>query len=249
VTWYERAFGPDYLALYPHRDDAEAERDVTSLLALIDPPRDEPLLDLGCGPGRHLLALRRHGFTDLTGIDLSQDLLNVAAERFRMIEPHPIRLLRADMREIPFDSHFATTISMFTSFGYFESVSEDARMLRAVHDALRPHGVFLLDTLNRHWTIQHLVPRESRTVGSLHLEITRSITPDGDRVEKTTRVVERDRAERTYGESVRMYEPEQLRTLLVDAGFRRVDLHGSLDGSPLHPKSRRTIAVARRGSR
>ena len=249
MTWYESAFGPDYLALYPHRDDAEAERDVASLIALIDPPRYEPLLDLGCGPGRHLLALHHQGFADLTGIDLSQDLLDAAAERFRMIAPHSIHLLRRDMREIPFESHFATILSMFTSFGYFEAVSEDARMLRAVHKALRPHGAFLLDTLNRRWTIEHLVPRETRTLGPLHVQIHRSISPEGDRVEKEMRVYEPDHAERTYRESVRMYEPEQLRTLLVDAGFDHVALHGSLTGSAFDAESRRMIAVARRGPR
>lgn len=246
MKWYERSFGPDYLALYPHRDDAEAAQDVAYLLALIAPPTDLPLLDLGCGAGRHLLALHRLGFEDLTGIDLSQDLLDAAAERLGAAGAHAIELLRSDMRQIPHQSHFATILSMFTSFGYFDSSDEDARMLAGVHRALLPEGVFVLDTLHRQWTSDHLLPRESRTLGDLQLDITRSLTADGARVEKETRVCEPGRPERVYRESVRMYAPDDLRKMLSDAGFDDVKLYGSLAGDPLDATSRRTIAVARR---
>lgn len=246
MTWYEESFGADYLALYPHRDDAEAERDVEQLVALIAPPPDRPLLDLGCGAGRHLLALHRRGFVDLTGIDLSQDLLDTAAQRFATEGTDAIRLIRSDMRRIPFVSHFSTILSMFTSFGYFATSAEDARMLHAVHDALCPGGAFLLDTLNRRWTIEHLIPSERRTIGDLELDIARTITPDGTRVEKETHVAGIGPERRRYRESVRMYEPEELHRMLHRAGFESIKLYGSLAGAAIDAASRRTIAVARR---
>ena len=246
MKWYERSFGPDYLALYPHRDDAEASQDVANLIALIAPPTDLPLLDLGCGAGRHLLALHRLGFEDLTGIDLSQDLLHAAAERLSAAGADAIELLRSDMRQIPHQSHFATILSMFTSFGYFDSPDEDNRMLHGVHRALLPGGVFVLDTLNRQWTLDHLIPRENRAIGTLRLDISRSITPDGARVEKETRVSETGMPERVYRESVRMYAPDDLHRMLSDAGFDDVDLYGSLAGDPVDATSRRTVGVARR---
>lgn len=247
MNWYERSFGPDYLALYPHRDDAEAERDVASLVALIDPPTDQPLLDLGCGAGRHILSLHQRGFTQLVGIDLSSDLLDVARARLHEAGADSVELLRTDMREIPFHSRFGTIISMFTSFGYFDSTGEDARMLAAVHNALCPGGTFLLDTLGRQWTIAHLQPREQRVVGDLHLNITRTITADGQRVEKETRVSTPGRAVRVYRESVRMYGPDELREMLSSVGFERVTLHGSLTGDPFDDTSKRTVAVACKG--
>jgi len=246
VTWYERSFGPDYLALYPHRDDTEAECDVDQLIQLVEPPTDRPLLDLGCGAGRHLLALHRRGFTDLTGIDLSQDLLDAAASRLQEAGAQGVDLLRSDMRAISFEVHFATIISMFTSFGYFESSAEDAKMLAAVHAALRPGGAFLLDTLNRCWTIDQLRPSEEQTVRGLRLQITRSITSDGQRVEKETRVSGPDREDCVYNESVRMYSPEEIQNLLAGAGFVGIAVYGSLSGDPLVGASRRTVVVARK---
>ena len=244
--WYETAFGRDYLVLYPHRDDEEAVSDIEAILALIDPPRDEPLLDLGCGAGRHLLALHNAGFSRLTGLDLSSDLLRVARQRLNAAGGEGIDLVCRDMREIAQSERFATVLSLFTSFGYFASPDEDAQMLTAVFEAVRPGGTFLLDTLHRQSTIDHLRPREQRTIGTLHVEIARSITPDGLRVEKETRVKEPGKEERVYRESVRMYSGDELRDLFAAAGFREITLHGSLAGSPFDDTARRTIAVGRK---
>ena len=114
MTWYEESFGEDYLALYPHRNVAEARADIASIVALIDPPAGEPLLDLCCGAGRHLQALHEAGFTDLTGVDLSQHLLDVARRRLDAAGGSAIRLDRADMRELPYRDRFETILSLFT---------------------------------------------------------------------------------------------------------------------------------------
>ena len=247
--WYEETFGRDYLALYPHRDNAEARRDIERIVSLIDPQRDRPLLDLGCGPGRHLVALHEAGFTRLTGLDLSQELLDVARERLDAAGCTEAELVRADMREIPFRERFATVLSMFTSFGYFPSEEDDQTMLRGVFAALAPGGVLVLDTLHRGATIAGLVPEEKRTIGGHHVHIRRSITPDGKRVEKTTQLVMPGEPDRVYRESVRMYSGDDLRALAAGAGFSDIALYGTLDGSAFGPTAPRSVIVARRPDR
>jgi ubiquinone/menaquinone biosynthesis C-methylase UbiE len=246
--WYETAFGTDYLELYSHRDDEEALADVRALIRLIRPRSDAPLLDLGCGAGRHLVALHRAGYRQLTGLDLSQELLDVASERLRRAGAEQVQLIRSDMRTIPFDRHFATILSMFTSFGYFAMPSEDARVLTAAFTALRPAGVLLIDTLNRDWTTAHLVPRDEGTVNKTRFFVTRAIAADGTRVEKEVRVLDPAGAQRTYRESVRMYTAEELTEMLRRVGFSDLDVYGSLTGDPHRRTSRRLIVVARRGS-
>jgi len=80
IPWYKESFGLAYLDLYAHRDDNEAKKDIQTIVKLISPPEDQPLLDLGCGAGRHLCVLRDMGFSQLVGLDLSQELLDVAAK-------------------------------------------------------------------------------------------------------------------------------------------------------------------------
>jgi len=246
VTWYEESFGEDYLALYPHRNVAEARADIASIVALIDPPAGEPLLDLCCGAGRHLQALHEAGFTDLTGVDLSQHLLDVARRRLDAAGGSAIRLDRADMRELPYRDRFETILSLFTSFGYFADPSEDESALRASRAALHPDGTFLLDTLSRVWTIDHLEPHSERTTDNLRLDIRRAISPDGLRVEKETRVTTAGAPPKLYHESVRMYTADELRSMLERTGFADIRFHGALDGRAYDATSPRMIAVARR---
>jgi SAM-dependent methyltransferase len=242
--WYKESFGRDYLALYPHRDESEARCDIADLVALIDPPRGEPLLDLCCGAGRHLVALCDRGFRDLTGLDLSADLLDVARERLSGRTDCRIRWIRADMRHIPFADHFQTVLSLFTSFGYFPESSEDEAALRSVFSALRPGGAFCLDTLDRDHTLAHLVEHEEKRIDGRTLAITRRVSADGLRVEKRTRILSAPQAE--FRESVRMYTSEELHDMLERSGFVDLRLYGSLGGEPHSSGSSRMIAVARK---
>jgi ubiquinone/menaquinone biosynthesis C-methylase UbiE len=244
--WYEESFGRDYLTLYPHRDIAEARADVAAIVDLIAPPKDAPLLDLCCGAGRHLQALHEAGFVDLTGIDLSQPLLDVARRQLDAGGGTGIRLLRSDMRRIPFREHFETVLSLFTSFGYFSETGEDEAVLRAAHRALRPGGTFLMDTLSRPWTVAHLAPRSEETIDRTLVAITRRISPDGLRVEKEIRVEPEDEPPKVYRESVRMYTSDELSALLERSGFVDVRFHGDLDGRPYGLTDSRMVIVARK---
>lgn len=265
MPWYEDSFGADYLALYAHRDLAEARANARAVLALLSPPRDEPLLDLCCGAGRMLVALRELGFTRLVGLDLSSDLLSVAAadlERAGVAEvatvepgqtppPWPddgrVVLVRSDMRCIPYEGYFATVLSIFTSFGYFESDDDNRAVLDAAYRALRPGGAFLMDYLNRDRVVAGLVPDDERRTGEWHVRNQRRITPDGRRVEKTTTVTDGRGRTRRFLESVRMYSEPEMRRMLHDAGFAEARAYGSFAGEPFGPESERLILLARKG--
>ena len=248
-AWYENTFGRDYLSLYPLRNDEEAHRDVGGILRLIDPPRDEPLLDLCCGAGRHLVALRYAGFTRLTGLDLSKDLLAEAHSRLVAESMEDIQLLRADMREIPGSDLYSTIVSLFTSFGYFEHDSEDERVLRSAYRALARGGTFLLDTLNRAYVMASLVPYEEKELDGKRTIIHRHITSDGLRVEKETRITQSGSPETTYRESVRMYKKTEIEEMLREIGFVNPRFYGGLKGQAFSDESPRMVFVASKAVR
>ena len=247
--WYESTFGREYLALYPHRDDDEAERDVRSIIDLIAPDNNEPLLDLGCGAGRHLVAFHRVGFTQLVGIDLSEELLAVARKRLDEIGGTSVKLVRHDMRAIPYVERFATSLSLFTSFGYFAEEGDDRAVLAGVNRALKSGGMFLIDTLNREHVITNLVPQEEKTFQGRVLHIKRQLSADGKRVEKETRVIEQDGTERLFRESVRMYTAPEMENMLRETGFEKVRQYGSLGGETYRTESERLVVVAEKGGR
>jgi len=266
-AWYERSFGKEYLELYAHRDLPEACANIGAIDSLLALPKDEPLLDLCCGGGRCLVALRRAGFTHLVGLDLSGDLLEAAVAELHAEgvpevlihepadtdapEPSPDRvvLVRSDMRRIPYRDYFATVLSIFTSFGYFEADEDNLAVLQEAYRALRPGGIFLLDYLSRDWVVAHLVPEDERRLPDRVIRNQRRITPDGRRVEKVVTVAPEGREPLVFNESVRMYTGAEMRRMLASAGFTDVETYGSLSGESSGRDSQRLVLVGRKGSR
>jgi len=241
--WFAEWFGEEYLALYPHRDDAEA-REVAELIAGRVrgslPESGARALDLACGAGRHQRTLSECCWWTV-GLDLSPSLLRVARERDRRAP-----LVRADMRVLPFaNGSFALVANLFTSFGYFQEDQQHARVLTEIARVTAPNGWFVLDFLHEAHVRRTLVPRDVRRVGGHTVEQEREITTDGRFVRKTITVGEMGR---TFVERVRLFTPQDLVALTTHAGFEVQELLGDYHGRPLASDSPRVILFARRGA-
>lgn len=240
-AWFRRWFGPEYLALYPHRDREEAERGVRLFLEQTGTETGARALDLGCGSGRHLAAFGDRGI-DVFGLDLSRPLL----ERAREATGGAVPLVQADMRRVPMASEsFDAVTSFFTSFGYFASRAEDRRVLSEIRRVLRPGGAYLLDFLNARQVRSDLVPEEESTVDGKTVVQTREIR-EGHVVKRIEIRPEGAREPpKVYHERVRLYEPEELMEML-DAEELPVKMRfGDYDGSRHDATSPRFIALGR----
>jgi ubiquinone/menaquinone biosynthesis C-methylase UbiE len=243
AEWYERWFGEEYLALYPHRDERDAAAAVALLerqlgAAAVRPAEQNGkfrILDLACGAGRHMRLLDKFGWS--AGLDLSPVLLRLA----RRSDPHGA-YVRADMRVLPFaDESFALVTNLFTSFGYFEMDEEHGRVLQEVRRVLRPGGTFMLDFFNAAHVRRNLVPYDEREVGGTIVQQHRSISPDGRYVLKRI-VVTPDG--RTFVERVRLFERQELAHMLEGAGFRNSTVFGNYAGAAATDEAPRAIFFA-----
>jgi SAM-dependent methyltransferase len=241
ARWTEQAFGPWYLRLYAHRDDAEARHAVATLGRWLPP--GGRFLDAACGPGRHLAALRAAG-REGVGLDQSWTLL-------RASDPGDLVLVRGDMRRLPFTAGtFAGVLSMFTSFGYFEDQAAHRRLLAEFRRVTAPGGVLALDYLNADHVRAGLRPSSARRVGDHHVEERRWIreTADGERVVKEVTIRDgRDRVVERYREEVAMYDPPTVTTLLLASGWEESARFGDYLGAAWTPRSPRLFLVARAG--
>ena len=236
MAWYKEWFGAEYLELYAHRDEGEAERHVAFVASLFAaPPR--AVLDLACGAGRHTAALRRRGIRAL-GVDLSLLLL---------AQPPPLPRVAGDMRRLPFGERtFDWVLNFFTSFGYFESEQENFRVLEEIARVLAPEGHFLLDLMNLDATLAQLKEYERWEDGDRRVEIRRWWDPQQRRVNKRIRLLTPGREPRTFLESVRAYTLEAVTMGLRWAGLDVTAAYGSFDGEPYGRDSERLIVVGRR---
>jgi SAM-dependent methyltransferase len=265
LPWYRQAFQADYLDLYLHRDLAEAARAVRFLARALSLTREQRLLDLCCGPGRHLVFLGAC-VRQAVGLDLSRALLTRAAEHWKEcgmpnaecgineeLSPHsafriPHSLAQADMRRIPFaTAAFDRVVNLFTSFGYFEREDDNAGVLREIARVLRPGGLLALDHINREAMLAHLKPQTERVLpDGRHLVEKRRFDEAARRVVKDVICTEPGGGVKAWNESVRVYEPQELEAMLAAAALEPVARYGDYDGGPWRADAPRLILVARR---
>lgn len=233
--WYEEWFGEEYLQLYPHRDDADAERVVALILRSVPFAGGWRVLDVACGPGRHARAFRAAGACCF-GVDLSASLLRVARE----VTDAP--LVRADMRRLPIrPASMDLTVNLFTSFGYFEHDEEHDATLAEMVSTIRPGGWFVIDLLNPASVRAGLVPRETVGTGKASAQVTRSLSPDNRYVCKTIEWA----SGRRFTERVRLFEPDEIAGMLERTGLTIAGRFGEYDGRALAAGSPRTILIGR----
>lgn len=142
MQWFEnedfwRTFYP---YMFGERKLAAAPGEVDRVLALSGVANGR-VLDLCCGPARHSVILAQKGF-EVTGVDRSPFLLGKASE-----------LVQSDMRDFVRPGTFDLALSLFTSFGYFDTRDEDLAVLRNVRTSLKTGGVFLIDVMSEEYVI------------------------------------------------------------------------------------------------
>jgi len=239
-AWFEAAFEKGYLEVYPHRDLTSARVEVGGRIARVLSGR---VLDLGCGFGRHSLAMLERGL-EVYGMDLSADLLSSAGalEGGAALEG---RLVRGDFRRPPFrDGSFDAVVMLFSSFGYFDDegnrhvAGEVARLLRA-------GGSAVFDLMNPFRIRAELVPSSRTERKGLLLVENRVLADEGRRVQKEVELVFASGDRRHWREDVRLYEPEEVRKLLAGVGLEVERTDGEFDGRPFETDSPRQIVWAR----
>ncbi len=236
TPWYQQWFDENYLLLYRHRNMSDAQRQTRLILETLDLPDTVSIMDLCCGEGRYTVLLKDRGYR-ITGLDISETLIDSGRKKY----PH-LDLRLGDMREIP--GTYDLILSLFTSFGYFDTDEENESVVKAVYNALNPGGVYWLDFLNAAQVENHLVPHSI-------MEPEPGITAEATRKIEKGRIIKdilfkKDGTQKTYRESVRLFTRNQLEAMFHRAGFSPLHIFGDYDGAPWTPESPRTIVVGKR---
>jgi SAM-dependent methyltransferase len=180
----------------------------------------------------------------VTGVDRTRFHLDLARERMRTAGVS-VELVEGDVRDFRRAASYDLALSMFTSFGYFESRDDDLRVLRNVRESLRPGGVFVVDVMGKEWLARHFERTRSRSLPDGSVLIDRNTVVDDWTAVQSQTILLREGWSRTLRVRLTVYSGQELRDRLLQAGFATVRLHGGLDGTPYDLDATRLVAVAR----
>ena len=110
--------------------------------------RPELLLDLGCGTGKMTLELARRGY-DMTGIDISPEMLGVARERADA-EGLDVLWLCQDMTEFELYGTVDVALCCLDGINHLTEPSDLKKTFSLVHNYLSPDGLFIFDVNGRY---------------------------------------------------------------------------------------------------
>lgn len=241
ANWFQSAFQSEYAEVYQHRDLAQVAREVRFAKGALEIGPDDRILDLACGEGRHSRILIEEGF-DVCGCDYSLDLLRKAHSSSS--DGFARHIHWCDMRSLPYpNSTFDRVLNFFTSFGYFESDSENQDVLVEVRRVLRQGGLFLLDFFNVPRVRKELRPFTEREINGLRIRERRAFVASTRRLEKKVWIAG-EGIERSYTESVRAYNQAELTNLLIKVGFKVNEYSGNFAADRYSERSERLIIVA-----
>jgi SAM-dependent methyltransferase len=245
-SWYKEFFGEDYLRIYLPMF-TRTSQEVEGIVSLLGLPTGSAILDLCCGHGRHAILLAQRGYR-VTGQDLSEVFLS-HAQADAEAQGVQVDWVHSDMRSIPFENTFDAVYNMFTAFGYLESEEEDQKVLQQVHIALKPRGLFLLETMYRDGLWRRFMPHEiNRYDDGLIVLEERVFNPFTSRMNVQVTMIFPDGRKAQYHHAARLYTLTEYAHMLARVGLKVQAYYGGLDGSKLTLDSRRLVVVAQKAS-
>ncbi len=171
TEWFQDWFDTSYYhTLYNHRNDDEARFFMKNLITFLKLKKDNKILDLPCGKGRHALFLNEQGF-DVVGADLSSNSI-LAAKNY---ENDTLYFYTHDMRNAV-EGKYDAIFNLFTSFGYFNDELTNVLVLKNFKKAVNLNGHIIIDFLNIKKIEKELIPKEEITKSGVTFLIKKSIT-------------------------------------------------------------------------
>lgn len=209
---------------------------------------DGLVLDLGCGTGKLTRLLAGDGY-DMIGVDISEDMLEIAMEH-QAEEGGEILYLLQDMREFELYGTVRAVVSICDSMNYLMEYEDLVQVFSLVNNYLDPKGIFVFD-LNTPYKYQEILGEqtiaENREDGSFIWENYYDEEEAVNEYDLTLFIREEDGRFRKYEEThyQRAYPLKTVKMALKEAGMEFVEAYDAFTKEPPKEDSERIYVIAR----
>ncbi len=228
------------------------KREVEFIIKYLKPKEGALFLDCPCGYGRHLIELAKKGFR-VTGIDINKPFLEHGLQESAKLNLNShANFFEMDMLKMNFsENSFDFAINMFTSFGFFESDTDNEIVLSNFYKVLKPKGQLLLYfDYNATRIIDHRYfngdENKNRKCLFNNKKYDLWISESYDKATKRligTWTLRNGSEPITKEYSIRIYSNDELKELLISNGFKSVRFFDPNNKS-FTDNSKETIIVA-----
>lgn len=262
--WFEsESFWAEYSpVLFDAQRWAEAPNVAESVLRIIGAPNrdihddtapaaDSPygasgpaILDAGCGPGRISVELAARG-ARVTGVDIIRPFLNAALESAED-EGVKLDLVQADLRTFVRPETYDAAVSLYTSFGYCDTIEEDLQILKNVAASVKKGGWFILEMTGREIAVRDFTEGEWFERGGFTVLTEFSVVGAWEALRSRWMLIDDAGRKIDHVFDQRLYSAVELKRLMLASGFASVEIYGDFDFSPYNEKARTMVLVARK---
>ena len=232
-----------YDCMFDHDSFETANQQCQQIIDLVGHPVSS-VLDLACGPGRHLLGFSRLGLK-VTGVDLSGYLLNQAANLFEQ-ENLKVTLVHSDLLAYQPQSKFDLITNLFTSFGYYPEPKNNQQILNNAYTQLNDGGSLLIDTFGKEQAAHAIEPVHCTEYENGDLRFERPLLIDNMQIYSNEWILVRDKQAYRWEYQHFVYSAEEITIMLKQAGFNTVEIYGSLTREDYDLTADRLVVVARK---
>ncbi len=229
-TWENPEVQELFVELIRFPDERQSSHEVDQIETLLDLRPPLRVLDLGCGKGRHALELARRGY-QVTAIDVAAVYLQ-HAQRRALEQQLAIEFRLQRGAELAENGVYDFILAYNHTLG-FMSAEELPRHFRCTWSALKPGGKFLL-TLAGPKIVPHATPEKVKnwTEQGGRYVLSEKYVENGYQYERGAIIDMLKEEVIEYREQQKAFAYDEVRSLLLAAGFERFDSLCDLTGTP-----------------
>ena len=235
--WWKRIFNSMYLKTDADvvEDSQITKTEVDLFQEIINIKEGDTLLDLACGQGRHLIELQSRQNYNLYGLDRSRYLIQ-RAKNISKKKGLSIHYKEGDARKLPYPTDtFDFVTNLGNSFGYFETLDDDTKILNEIFRILKPGGLLLMEIADGDFLRKSYTPRSWEWIDKKHFVCReRTMAADNQRLISREVITHTEKGvivDQFYAE--RLYAKDDLIELLKNVNFKEVTFHGNISSESL----------------
>lgn len=196
------------------------------------------IVDIGCGHGRHAVALAQRG-ANVVGMDSAAALLTEARQLSSQAGVPP-QWVRGDMRQSPFPAGLFQAAMLLDAFGFFAAEQDNELALAELSRVLAPGGRLCLKIVNGEPVLADFRSHDHEEREGSFVTISRTLDLNPPRMTEHIRVMGR-RGNGEYERRQRLYRSDELSAALDRVGFSILAISATANGLPFEPVSSATM--------